>query len=188
MCEAWKRHFDGLENVIVHQGDLFDLHTDAVVSPANSFGFMDGGLDAAITRRFGKKVENQLQLDIREKYYGELLVGQAHLVKTGNVNIPYVIAAPTMRVPMVLKDTVNVYLATKAAFRVLMANDDIETVTLSGMGTGVGKVPFGLCANQMREAYNDIMLGFNKFPESWYQAQYRHSNLFTDTTKELQNR
>ena len=37
---------------VVHRGSIFDVACDAVVSPANSFGFMDGGIDALYVDRF----------------------------------------------------------------------------------------------------------------------------------------
>ncbi len=46
------RTFAGLfaeaDGVEVIEGDLLDLDCDAIVSPANSFGFMDGGIDKSI--------------------------------------------------------------------------------------------------------------------------------------------
>lgn len=56
LVEAWHTEFDDLDSVQVSQGDIFstsdgmvadgspiDIKADAIVSPANSFGFMDGG-------------------------------------------------------------------------------------------------------------------------------------------------
>lgn len=45
LTEAWKRFCGDLEGVSVHHGSILDVRCDAVVSPANSFGFMDGGID-----------------------------------------------------------------------------------------------------------------------------------------------
>lgn len=39
LADAWARYFKGVEEVEVSCGDIFDLQADAVVSPANSFGF-----------------------------------------------------------------------------------------------------------------------------------------------------
>jgi O-acetyl-ADP-ribose deacetylase (regulator of RNase III) len=43
-----------LDFVTVHQVSILDVACDAVVSPANSFGFMDGGIDAVYLSLFGK--------------------------------------------------------------------------------------------------------------------------------------
>ena len=43
LLEAWETHCSGVSHVSLHQGSVFDVECDALVSPANSFGFMDGG-------------------------------------------------------------------------------------------------------------------------------------------------
>jgi len=118
LADAFRRYCGELEDVEVIQGDILELEVDAVVSPANSFGFMDGGIDMAYTNHFGWKVEQRLQQIIERKFDGELLIGQAQIVPTSNDRIPYLIAAPTMRVPMVLtRNTVNPYLAARAVLK-----------------------------------------------------------------------
>jgi hypothetical protein len=44
LVQSWKNHFKGVENVSISCGDIFELKADAIVSPANSFGYMDGGM------------------------------------------------------------------------------------------------------------------------------------------------
>ena len=46
-------HFHGVDAVEVVQGNLLDLDCDAIVSPANSFGDMGGGIDKAIDDFYG---------------------------------------------------------------------------------------------------------------------------------------
>ena len=82
-----------------------------------------------------------------------------------------------MRVPLLLTDTVNVYLATRAIFLLLKNEPRINTVTISGLGTGVGRVPYNICAKQMRQAYDDVILGLYKSPETWEETKSRHNNL-----------
>ena len=190
MCDEWNKAFEGCDDVIVHQGDFFELPTDCVVSPANSFGFMDGGLDAAITQRLGRGVQNRIQEKLRSDEYpmGELLVGQAMLVITDNEDIPFCISAPTMRVPMILKGTPNVSLAAKAIFSNLKTNSNIiDTVTISGLGTGVGQVPFANCARQMKQAYDDVWLGKYTQPSSWHMAQAEHQLLYQNSSRDIQH-
>lgn len=118
LAAAFRKHCGELEDVEILEGDILELEVDAVVSPANSFGFMDGGIDMAYSRHFGWHVEQRLQRIIESKYRGELLVGQAQIVPTLNERIPYVIAAPTMRTPSVLpKNTVNPFLAARAVLQ-----------------------------------------------------------------------
>jgi O-acetyl-ADP-ribose deacetylase (regulator of RNase III) len=177
MCNIWRFYFNDTPDVTVTQGDFFSLPTDCVVSPANSFGFMDGGLDYAISMKLGWGVQEKLQKQIKEKYNGELLVGQAELVETDHPDIPFLISAPTMRVPLELENSPNVYLAARAIFLLLKKESKIKTVTISGLGTGVGHMPYDKCAKQMRMAYEHIILGNYEFPKSWVEAQNNHYNL-----------
>ena len=51
LTDAWSEAFREHASVRVEHGDFFASAADALVSPANSFGFMDGGLDLAIRAR-----------------------------------------------------------------------------------------------------------------------------------------
>lgn len=48
LVEAWSNSFSRFANVTILHGDYFQMPADAIVSPANSFGIMDGGIDLAI--------------------------------------------------------------------------------------------------------------------------------------------
>jgi len=195
MVSAWEEHFAGDSQVSVHPGSIFDVQCDALVSPANSFGFMDGGLDYSISRFFGWHVQDRLQKMIVEKHHGELLVGAAEIVPTDHDRIPFVISAPTMRVPMILSETVNVYLATRAVI-LLVAHghfpdgrpirEAVHTVAIPAMGTGVGRVSPTICARQMKAAVDDALLRKTRFPDSTMEAQDRHQLLYGDETRDLQ--
>ena len=184
-----------MEDVTVHHGSIFEVDCDALVSPANSFGFMDGGLDMRISEFFGWQVQERLQRLIRERHHGELLVGTAEIVPTDHPAIPYVISAPTMRVPMILgRETINVYLATRAILLLIEhgrlvdgtpVRDLVHSVAIPGMGTGVGKVPAEICARQMKQAILAVR-GPNWFPRTWSEAQRRHQLLYSDTNRDLQ--
>jgi O-acetyl-ADP-ribose deacetylase (regulator of RNase III) len=187
MCEAWESQFKGCKDVTIFHGDIFEKSTDSIVSPANSFGFMDGGLDLLISEIMGWQIQEGLQKEIRDKYFGELLVGQALLIDTDFESIPFLISAPTMRVPMILKDSVNVYLASRAIFLLLKQNHHrISIVTMCGVGTGVGKVPYDICAKQMKQAYDDVWLEKFVFADTWSEAQKNHQLLYSKTYRDLQ--
>lgn len=42
---SWKEFFETETSVTIIEADITQILCDAIVSPANSFGFMDGGLD-----------------------------------------------------------------------------------------------------------------------------------------------
>ena len=199
LADAWEHHCGDLPDVTVHRGSILDLSVDAVVSPANSFGFMDGGIDYLYSDRFGWHVQNRLQELIRTRHHGELLVGAAEIVETGHPRIAHVIAAPTMRVPMVLTDTVNPYLAARAVLLLILhgvvpsgmrageaVSAAVQSVAFPGLGTGVGRVDPNTCAHQVRIAIEEVVLGRGRYPRTWIEAQERHQLLYTDLTRDLQ--
>jgi O-acetyl-ADP-ribose deacetylase (regulator of RNase III) len=129
----------------------------------------------------------------KEKHHGELLVGQAEIVETDNQQIPFVISAPTMRVPMILKVSPNPYLAARAVFLLIKhgtffdgnykgepVNKFVQSVAFSGLATGVGRIGFNTCARQMQKAIEDFVLDKNIFPQSWVDASAKHQELYTD--------
>jgi len=199
LADAWERHCADLPDVIIHCGSILELSVDAVVSPANSFGFMDGGIDHRYSHHFGWEVQDRLQELIRDRHHGELLIGTAEIVETGSLRIPFVIAAPTMRVPMILRDSINSYLAARAVFLLIrrgvvasgsLAGETVDSVVKSvafpGLGTGVGQIGPNTCARQMRAAIEEVVLGRAQFPRTWAEAQQQHQLLYTDRIRDLQ--
>src|SRR4051812_16852286 len=98
LVDRWKEQFADCPEVEPIAGDYFQRPADALVSPANSFGIMDGGLDLAIRDRLGFGVQAKVQEVIVDRHHGELPVGCAEAVETGDPHWRYLIAAPTMRV------------------------------------------------------------------------------------------
>ena len=195
----FRRHCGDLEGVEVYHGSILDLAVDAVVSPANSFGFMDGGIDLAYSRRVGWKVQERVQALIRKRHHGELLVGAAGIVPTDDARIPFLVAAPTMRVPMILRESVNPYLAARGALLLVRhgrfatrpltgkpVRERVSSIAFPGLGTGVGRVPPGTCARQVGQAIEEVVLGPGAFPRSWDDAQERHQRLYTKRVRDLQ--
>jgi O-acetyl-ADP-ribose deacetylase (regulator of RNase III) len=163
---AWREHFDGARGgVEISEGDIFAGPTaDAIVSPANSFGYMDGGIDAVYAQRFGPEACERLRVMIRAAWDGELPVGCAVIVETGDRAIPYLVSAPTMRVPMDVSETVNAYLAFRAALiAVREANKRrpgmIRSVLCPGLCTFYGHMSPEKSARQMRFAHRLIAEG-----------------------------
>ncbi len=163
--EAWRGAFGDAQNVEVIRADITKMACDAVVSPANSFGFMDGGLDLALSERFGWDLEARLREAIRALPERELLVGKALAVPTFDSKVPWLIAAPTMRVPMShqIATSVNAYLAMKAILLVAQTHESISTVAIPGLCTGVGRMPPRTAARQMYAAFAEVVLG--QWPE-----------------------
>ena len=170
---AWRAAFDDAVGVEVTQGDIFGpdvlaQRPDALVSPANSFGYMDGGIDLVYVERFGWALEDRVRAAIREGWGGELPVGCALIVPTEATPLPWLICAPTMRVPMKVVDTVHAYLALRAALRAVEAHNTahpeapIRSILCPGLGTGVGQLPPQAAARQMRAAWDEHVEGYTE--------------------------
>ena len=198
--------------VELYDSDVLNAEADALVSPANSFGFMDGGFDDLILKRAGLQLQRRLQHTIRTRESGELLIGRAIVLEmvadsepaTGSedwdatgpltkryperpTNPPlafrYLVAAPTMRVPELVPNTANAYLAFRAAILAVRAHNatlaasshrnslqndgvagqtakalSIRTVACTGLCTGVGRMPAERSARQMRIAFEHAAL------------------------------
>ena len=159
LISAWEEAFSEWPEVKVFHGDFFTFPADAMVSPANSFGYMDGGLDLAIRYELGERVETTIQNVILKKHFGELPVGLAELIPTKNEKWPYLICAPTMRVPKNISGTLNAYLAFRATLVSIVRHNEenpsqrIESLVCPGLGTGIGNLPAKCCAEQMKMAY-----------------------------------
>jgi O-acetyl-ADP-ribose deacetylase (regulator of RNase III) len=163
MVQAWQKYFTGIASVRISHGDIFESSADAIVSPANSFGYMDGGIDLIYVHRFGWELQTRLQTHLKTDHDGELPVGQATIVETFDSDIPYLVSAPTMRVPMNVTNTVNAYLAFRAAIRAIKQHNreqpgTIRTVLCPGLCTAIGRMPPELAAMQMAAAFEVGML------------------------------
>jgi len=115
LTSAWREAFEGIRHVDIQAGDILESAADAIVSPANSFGYMDGGIDLVYRNFFGAGFETRLQEQIQARHDGELPVGQAIILATGHEALPFLIAAPTRSVPTNVSETINAYLAFRAA-------------------------------------------------------------------------
>jgi O-acetyl-ADP-ribose deacetylase (regulator of RNase III) len=163
MCAAFRQRFAGLPNVRIVKGRFEDLEPhDCFVTAGNAFGLMTAGIDAAVVRRFGEGLMQQVQHRIMDEFFGEQPVGTAFVLPTGDPHLPFLCHAPTMRVPGNIEGTDKVYAATWAALLAVQAHnrtagERIEVVALPAMGTGFGGVSFGEAARQMAVAYRHLL-------------------------------
>ncbi len=190
LYQSWQRWCGDLPFVEVHQDSIFNGSADAIISPANSFGFMDGGIDRLYLERFGQSLQDRVQNQIREDHGGELLVGAATIVKTEDPEFPFLIAAPTMRVPMPVESSINAFLAARAIFLLIRngvissgenagqpVREYVKSITVPGLATGVGRMSPVQCAKQVRAAIEDVLLDRFQFPDSTSQIRKRHDRL-----------
>ena len=161
LVAAWREAFRDVREVEAGGGGFFAADAEAMVSPANSFGVMDGGLDLAIRDVLGLEVERRIRERIASRHHGELPVGVAEIVETDDARWPLLVCAPTMRVPEDASRTLNAYLAFRAVLLELSRLGEergraVSSVVCPGMCTGVGAMSPRRCAAQMRVAWRQM--------------------------------
>jgi O-acetyl-ADP-ribose deacetylase (regulator of RNase III) len=149
---------------------LNDYKVDAIISPANSFGDMTGGIDSVYSK-MDKHIETNVKNAIKNLKivgcYGSYLpVGKNIIVKFDHKNCPrsgeagvrtpsndgpYLICAPTMFIPGNIKGTNNIYTMMCG----LLINKFDMIIACPGLGTGIGKMSFEESAYNILKALND---------------------------------
>lgn len=153
LVDAWSDAFSDLD-VHVSCGNLLETAVGTIVSPANSSGFMDGGIDAAYLDFFGGFIQHRVRNAIARRPDGLLPVGASLVIETGHPSITSMIVAPSMVMPEPVPKT-HCYRAFRAALRVVDDPLVADTVYCPGIGTGVGRVDPVDAASEMVEAYRD---------------------------------
>lgn len=162
LCEQWQLKFEGQSNVEIVNGRFEDLPDyDCMVSAGNSFGLMDGGVDGAITHYFGLDLMDRVQTHIIQQFRGEQPVGTSVIIETHHPQHPFLAHTPTMRVPMSIATTDNVYQAMWAMLLAIGHHNQshaqpIRSVACPGLGTATGQMPFERAAKQMALAYKNF--------------------------------
>ncbi|MER7442536.1 macro domain-containing protein [Micromonospora avicenniae] len=159
VVQAWQAAFADTPEVEIHKGSILTRQVDAWVSPTNSRGLMDGGVDAVIKRHLGAGIQLRVQRAIRDQFGGSLPVGSAVCVPSGATNPKFLISTPTMeQSAQNVSETLNVALACAAAFQAVHVRNaespgSIRSVALVGLGAATGRVPARVCANLMWTGY-----------------------------------
>lgn len=163
-ASALAHQFQYVKEVRVMVDNALKVRADAIVSPANSFGDMGGGIDKVIDDYYQGEAQKQVMHSIRNDYFGELPVGTAIILPMNHKRLPFLIAAPTMRIPGSVKGTLNAYLAMRALLVAVLkhnqkTSNSIRHILIPGLCTGVGRMPPPEAAEQMYTAYQNIISG-----------------------------
>lgn len=167
MTKAWEAYFKDIDDVEIVNTDfdnfMFDYTVDAVVSPANAFGLMDGGYDGAITRYFGKQLMKDVQYKIITEWYGEQPVGTSISVPIKGKQVYYndkikdmmLIHTPTMRTPSRIIDEKIIYQCMRTTLIEAIKNN-VKNIVIPAFGGCAGGVGFSTIAKMMYLAYIQI--------------------------------
>ena len=153
VVSAWMEAFAQHTEVDIEQASILDIATDTIVSPANSHGFMDGGIDLVYLRHFGQQLQDRVRDMIYRRPEGILPVGTAEIVKTMHDKIPWLIVAPTMEMPEAVPQ-INAHRAFSAVLRLTDRHPELSDIYCPGFCTGVGQVSPIDSASSMEAAYS----------------------------------
>ncbi len=186
MTDAWQKYFkfNNIEIVNEDFAIFMDNHPniEAIVSPANSFGLMDGGYDKAIIDYFGEQLMKDVQKSIMLKWYGEQPVGTSITVPISNRIVPDIkrglmgkkyailIHTPSMRTPEVIEDSRIIYQCMRTTL-IEAEKQEVNSIVIPAFGGLTGKVPYDDIAKMMFLAYMQIHTRPNEIDEmNWSYA------------------
>ena len=160
ITKALSKEFGSSNDVQVITDDFahfMNEHKDieCIVSPANSFGYMDGGYDKAITDYFGVGVEKEVQKFINNHLFGEQPVGTSIMVDIPSTN-KKLIHTPTMRLPSTIKDELVVYQCMRSTLSCAIKGK-IHSIVIPAFGGATGKVKPDIIAKYMKAGYDQIL-------------------------------
>ncbi|MEO1290807.1 MAG: macro domain-containing protein, partial [Chloroflexota bacterium] len=110
----------------------------------------------------------------------EQSVGTSFIIETNHDKHPFLAHTPTMRVPLDIQHTDNVYLAMWAMLLAVHNHNKhhdhkIDNVACPGLGTGTGRMPFKEAARQMALAYKHYLNPLERI--SWQYAGDRQLSI-----------
>jgi len=195
--DEFVKAFNGFPDVEVVFKRFEDTDFDCVVSAANAFGLMDGGVDQRITDYCGVEMMHRVQQRIIDEFAGEQPVGTSIIVPGVTAGMlgtekrfdrmKYVAHTPTMRVPRDVMGSDNPYRAMKAALLavrnhnrsidlgLLPGESRINSLVTPGLATLCGRVPYDKAAKQMATATYHVMNPPKMI--NWYYASDRDGQI-----------
>lgn len=139
------------EKIVLQQGDLTEMETDAIVNPANNDLQLGGGLAGVIRRKSGECVQRECNA------IGAIPVGGAAITSGGKLKARHIIHAASMQLG---GHTTTRALRTSTTHALRIASEKgLRTVAFPAIGTGIGGFPLSECAAIMLHEVVDHLKG-----------------------------
>jgi len=164
--------------IVIQQGDLTEMATDAIVNAANNDLILGGGVAGAIDLKGG--VEIQKECD----EIGSIPVGFAAITGAGNLKARFVIHAASMELG---RRTTAEHLRSSVGHSLRIAKDrELKTIAFPAVGTGIAGFPMQECAEIMLRAAA-THLQAEALPETVFFVLFDEAakNVFEQTWKKL---
>jgi O-acetyl-ADP-ribose deacetylase (regulator of RNase III) len=163
VIQAYASLFSKESNVKMRVGDILKEESGALVSPANCYGNMDGGIDKKYNEYFSKMdLESEIMGYINDFHGGKLEIGNAQIIPTNSEKFKYVIFSPTVQKPGELAKPENIQKAMFAIINeVTIYNKkfpsenrlEIDKILIPGLGTGYGNLNPIVSAQYAKKGY-----------------------------------
>ncbi len=127
--------------IVIRQGDLTEMETDAIVNAANNDLILGAGVAGAIRRKGGEAIQQECDA------IGSIPIGFAAITGGGNLKAKYVIHAASMGLGS-LTTAETLRGSTAHALR-LAAERGLKTIAFPAVGTGIAGFPMKECAEIM---------------------------------------
>jgi O-acetyl-ADP-ribose deacetylase (regulator of RNase III) len=126
------------EKIVIQQGDLTDMDTDAIVNAANNDLHLGAGVAGAIRRKGGEEIQRECDA------IGSIPVGYAAITSGGKLAARHVIHAASMQLG---GRTTAANLRTSVAHSLRIAAErGLKTIAFPAVGTGIAGFPLDECA------------------------------------------
>jgi|SRR5579859_1171948 len=158
------------EKIVIAQGDLTEMDTDAIVNAANNDLILGGGVSGAIRRKGGDGIQRECN------EIGSIPVGFAAITTGGKLKARFVIHAASMRLGGA---TTAEALRSSSAHCLRIAKErGLKSIAFPAVGTGIAGFPLEECAKIMlREAAEHL--------KGETPLETVHFVLFDDDSKEI---
>lgn len=135
--------------VVILHGNIVEQTADAIVNAANNDLQLGAGVAGAIRRSGGPSIQDECDA------HGPIRVGEAAITGAGNLKARFVIHAASMSLggrttKSTLKSSMD------DVFR-LCREENLKTVAIPAVGTGIAGFPIDECARVMAESLNQAL-------------------------------
>jgi O-acetyl-ADP-ribose deacetylase len=152
MTEKTRASAEIASKVVLLQGDLTEMDTDAIVNAANNDLQHGGGVAGAIRRKGGDAIQRE------SNEIGSIPVGGAAITSGGKLKARYVIHAASM--PLGGQTTAQALRSSTAHSLRIAAEKGLKTIAFPAVGTGIAGFPMEECAEIMlREVAEHLKRG-----------------------------
>ena len=129
------------QKIVIRQGDLTEMETDAIVNAANNDLILGAGVAGAIRRKGGDEIQRECTA------IGSIPVGYAAITTGGKLAAKYVIHAASMQLGG--RTTAEALRRSTAHSLRIAAERGLKTIAFPAVGTGIAGFPMKDCADIM---------------------------------------